>query len=586
MARKRHSARSRRTGGSDPRPAARPGSGRPRPAGRAADGPHSRRMTAPPRTPGSGVRPATRHLDGIAKGERPMRRPHGLSIAIKLGLAVAFLVTLIVGIWGWYLQGRLAASMMRSLKRNGGVGVVLLAQQAPPLLQAFNIMRSPRPEIGKLKDVLYFGSENVPSDVIEALILTPEVGGEAKLVASASLEEVGIISTEGEPERLEGSPSIRVSVGSIERGGRRLPAVQFEKAILDAEGKDLGSARLILSRAKVMAQLSAIKRIVIVSGLLFVLLGLVLAYAVSSTITQPVKMLVRDMEIVSRGDLDHTARARSADEIGVLAVTFNRMTKSLLEARELERQSERLASELNAAREIQATLLPARIPQIQGYDIYPVYRSAKEVSGDYYDFIPVDRAHLGFIVADVSGKGIPGSMVMASTRTVVRLVAAENPSAADVLIKANAIIARDIKRGMFITAIYGILNVRSRVLTVASAGHNPMVLFRERTGRCELVNPSGIALGFDKGPIFNRTIKEEKIQLARGDRVVLYTDGVVEAMSPKKEEFGEEQFCRLVREIARLDSRTFVSRVIAALDAHRGSAEQHDDITISTFRVS
>ena len=139
---------------------------------------------------------------------------------------------------------------------------------------------------------------------------------------------------------------------------------------------------------------------------------------------------------------------------------------------------------------------------------------------------------------------------------------------------------------MFVTMIYAILNVRQKTLTVASAGHNPMVLLRARTGQVELVNPAGIALGFDKGPIFNRTIKEQTLQLYKGDQVVLYTDGVVEAMDERHEEYTDERFYRWVQSYARdKKSREVVAALLKELEVFRGKAEQHDDITVVTVRV-
>ena len=264
---------------------------------------------------------------------------------------------------------------------------------------------------------------------------------------------------------------------------------------------------------------------------------------------------------------------------------MSRAMIALVWTRVAEAEGFPVASIRSTAREIQAHLLPAKIPQLPGFDIYQAYSPAKDVGGDYFDFIPVDRENLGVVVADVSGKGIPGSMVMSSTRTVLRMLAAGNISASDTLAQTNAIVARDIKRGMFVTAIYGVLNVRQKTFTVASAGHNPMVLFRARTGQCELVNPAGIALGFDKGPIFNRAVKEQAIQLYKGDRVVLYTDGVVEAMDEKHEEFGDERFYKWVQANARIKSRDFVRALLRELDDHRGKADQHDDITVVTIMV-
>ena len=138
---------------------------------------------------------------------------------------------------------------------------------------------------------------------------------------------------------------------------------------------------------------------------------------------------------------------------------------------------------------------------------------------------------------------------------------------------------------MFVTSIYMVLNVKTHELKVASAGHNPLVLFRAETGAYELVKPQGIALGFDKGTIFDNHIQEVSMQLKPGDRITAYTDGVNEAMNDQSEEFGDERFYELVKTHARLSSKDFVNAIVSELEGHRGHAEQSDDITITTLAV-
>ena len=138
---------------------------------------------------------------------------------------------------------------------------------------------------------------------------------------------------------------------------------------------------------------------------------------------------------------------------------------------------------------------------------------------------------------------------------------------------------------MFVTAAYMVLNVKTKTLRVASAGHNPCVLYRAKTGENMLLKPAGIALGFDKGTIFDNHIKEFEVQLQEGDRIVTYTDGVNEAMNNDSEEFGEDRFYNLVKTHARKSSKEFVDAVVKELEDHRGDAEQSDDITITTLSV-
>ncbi|MCX7804699.1 MAG: SpoIIE family protein phosphatase [Planctomycetota bacterium] len=369
--------------------------------------------------------------------------------------------------------------------------------------------------------------------------------------------------------------------GDYSRVGPKKRALFFKTDLKDHPA----TAYLILSTEEVEQEVRGLMVSVAMFGLLFVAAGIALSVWLAGLITNPINILVRDMDIVSRGDLNHEARPHSSDEIGLLATAFNRMTRNLKEAQERQREADRINSELNMAKEIAASLLPTKIPSMPGYDIFATYVSAKEVGGDYYDFIPVDRTHLAFVAADASGKGIGAALIMANARAALRMLCVGNLSAADVLSKTNAVVTRDIKRGTFITVFYALLDVPNRELTVSSAGHDPMIVYRAATGRCESYNPNCVAIGFDPGPIFDRNVKEEKVKLYKGDRVVLYTDGVVECMNENNEQWGFENLNAFVREHANMKSRDFVRALERALAGHQGSAEQHDDITIVTFRV-
>ncbi|MFH0937690.1 MAG: SpoIIE family protein phosphatase [Planctomycetota bacterium] len=348
------------------------------------------------------------------------------------------------------------------------------------------------------------------------------------------------------------------------------------------------SVNLILSANAIDEKKSAMINQLLLLGIIFIAIGLVLSRFLALLIARPINALVNDINIVAKGTLEHESMVpnQTQDEIGLLAMAFNRMTRNLRDARDKEREAQRLSSEVNSAKAIHQKLLPEKLPNLPNLDIAVAYHCAKEVGGDYYDFIPVgDDEHLGFCVADVSGKGIPGSMVMGTTRTYLRMMAVNNYSAADVLARTNAWVVRDIKRGMFVTCVYAIMNLRTREMTIASAGHNPILIWRAAENKIEKVRINGIALGFDKGPIFNRTIREEKIKLNIGDRVVLYTDGVTESMNEKREEWTEEQLERFTLQHAQQSSQEYVRLLIKALMEHQGKAEQHDDITVVTFKI-
>jgi len=547
----------------------------------------------------SGVMAAAPRLAPRGHGSVAGRRVQGLGLAGKLSLSIAALVILVVAAWGTVLTVIVKDSSYDAIKRYGASAALCLGRVGRLELDKFKVEKQ------RLEAATRPG-ENIPNPprviMRELLELRPEGGGQPVM---ADIEDAIILygvtshpvasAKDAVPEGLKGQEeyiggrgytNVKCRRGEYRRSAGTVPALQFTVPIelpSDAQG---GSAVLIISSSRVDSQVNSVIASAFIAGLFCVLVGIGVSYAFASRIVKPVRGLMRDMDIVSRGDFDHVTKPTSTDEIGLLALAFNDMTRSLQAARELEREAERVQGEINTTREIQAHLLPAKIPQLPGFDIFQAYISAKEVGGDYFDYIPVDRENLGIVVADVSGKGLPGAMVMAQTRAVLRMIATGNTSASGTLSQVNAVIARDIKRGMFVTMIYGILNVRQKTLTVASAGHNPMVLLRARTGQVELVNPAGIALGFDKGPIFNRTIKEQTLQLYKGDQVVLYTDGVVECMDVKHEEYTDERFYRWVQTNAReKKSRDVVNGLIKELESFRGEAEPHDDITVVTVRV-
>ncbi len=240
--------------------------------------------------------------------------------------------------------------------------------------------------------------------------------------------------------------------------------------------------------------------------------------------------------------------------------------------------------DLDRANRIQFNLLPDKIPKVPGLDIRVHYQSSKEVGGDYYDFINVDSEHLGIVVADVSGKGVPAAMVMAMTRSFLRLLAKRNPSPKHTIMRLNKYLARDIRGIMFVTMVYMILNIRTREMTLVNAGHNPLLLKTSST--LQIINPPGMAIGLDGGDIFNNMLQEERVVLQKGDRVLAYTDGITESMNEKEEEFGEEPLVEILQTHYTKSSQQFLNLLMEAVQKHQGEAEQHDDITVLSFRYT
>jgi len=246
--------------------------------------------------------------------------------------------------------------------------------------------------------------------------------------------------------------------------------------------------------------------------------------------------------------------------------------------------SEEMKAELNKAKEIQRNLMPRQFPPTPGFELYAFYKPYDQVGGDYYDVIPIDADNVGILIADVSGHGVSGAMVMVMVRSAIRAWVNTTTSPKELLMKVNPIIARDILPGLFVTMYYCILNIQTGVLTCSCAGHNPAVLWTAKDKTSIFTQKGGMPMGILAGPAFQATLKEQTIQMAKGDRIVLYTDGMVETMSPEDEEFSEERFCKCIDEMATQRSDIFVKNIVQAVTTFQSTAPQHDDLTMVTIR--
>lgn len=200
-------------------------------------------------------------------------------------------------------------------------------------------------------------------------------------------------------------------------------------------------------------------------------------------------------------------------------------------------QQERLQRELQIARDIQQRLLPKECPIVPGFEIAARGTSATEVGGDYYDFFWVDDDHLGILVADVSGKGVHAALVVAMIRSAFRTQARGNPDVREVLCSVNEYISMDLRRDMFITCIYGILEVSTKKFSWGRAGHEPIIVAHP-SDDIDVLSPEGFALGVVGSPVFGESLEVKTVSLNPGDRILLFTDGLTEAMNAKGEEFG------------------------------------------------
>jgi phosphoserine phosphatase RsbU/P len=247
-------------------------------------------------------------------------------------------------------------------------------------------------------------------------------------------------------------------------------------------------------------------------------------------------------------------------------------------------EKKRLDHDLAIAREIQSILLPSDPPPVPGYEISGLNIPARQVSGDYFDYLCVDESETGIAIADVSGKGVPASLIMAMCRSVIRSQAPGKHSPAEVLQRVNRQLYPDIKEDMFISMIYLILDAHTNVARISRAGHDPPYLYRAATGLVETINPKGMALGIDSGEVFDRICGDFEFTLERGDYLLLYTDGATEALDAEGEEFGAERFVRSLKASATGSADHVIRQLTDDLKNFVGTYPQHDDITLIAIR--
>lgn len=247
-------------------------------------------------------------------------------------------------------------------------------------------------------------------------------------------------------------------------------------------------------------------------------------------------------------------------------------------------EKKRLDLELQMAQDIQRILLPSTSPQVDHFEVSGINIPALHVSGDYFDYVRIDENRCGVVIADVSGKGVPASLIMAMCRSVLRSNASETASASEVLHKVNRQLYPDIKEDMFISMAYVILDSASNRVTLCRAGHDAPILFRAATKTVEKLNPPGMALGIDSGDVFDRITGDFFQTLEPGDCLVLYTDGVTEALDRKGLEFGMKRMLDSIQRSAANGAQGIIDRLTDEVREFIGSHPQHDDITMIVIR--
>ena len=500
----------------------------------------------------------------LPKAQRAKAGGRALSIRVKFSLVATLVVFAIVGGVYLYFDKRFTTNtglrLSRDLKR---LCVTVSVTSA-------NYMRNQRSDV-EFDELAHRSAEEVEG--LRELVIVNRTGH--VLASALSPEKMHSLYTPP-----EGSPWVSdSSIVSVTTGGEAV--LYYESQI---EGG--GSVYAGISESIIAASVAKARRGALVISGFGLVVGMLSVYFLSLYFVKPIQKLTEGVRRIGAGDLDTTLTVEGDDEFGQIATAFNEMAVKFKRSQENRVEQERMQKEMQVAQEIQHALLPAAFPEVEGYDLATIYQAAKDVGGDYFDFVWIDESTLGIVVADVSGKGVPGSLVMTMIRTAIRLEARGNRSAVDILRRVNDFVSEDVKRGMFVTIFLVVLDAEKRRISFASAGHNPLILHRAAEHKTYFLNPRGIPLGMQlpDGLDFGGQLEAEHVHLQKDDLLVIYTDGVTEAMNPKREQFGMERFLSFIRDHSELGADDFVAALQEELGRFTGNAPQNDDITLVAIK--
>ncbi len=246
---------------------------------------------------------------------------------------------------------------------------------------------------------------------------------------------------------------------------------------------------------------------------------------------------------------------------------------------------ERAKKEMEIAQRIQQTLLPPRNPSFPGLQMSSVSLPAIEVGGDYFDFFTLPSKNIGIVIADVAGKGVFGAVYMAMVRSLVRAYALQTDSPREAIILVNTLLRRDSDRHLFVSLFYAILDIRTKTLRYVRAGHNEPIFIAAKESKGRFLPGRGMALGVTEGELFANNLIEESVSMASNDLLLLYTDGISEAMNGRQEEFGEERLLELVEINRHVTAEELMTKILDGVNSFVGPVAQHDDMTMIALKI-
>ncbi len=330
---------------------------------------------------------------------------------------------------------------------------------------------------------------------------------------------------------------------------------------------------------------SGLNQLILAVTVLVIGVGAVVSFLIANSVATPIEVLVDDVRQIARGNLAHRTRVRSGGELLALGREIDKMAASLKEGQATELELAARDREMEVATEVRESLIPEGMPQLEGYDLEALQAVCPTPGGDFFDVHEYEDGRLGMLICEVNGEGVPGALVGATSRAYLSSLLPRAASAEEGLRDVNRALSKGLRRGMCISVIYALLEPKTGDVEMLCAGHKvPILHYVGAEKKMIKMQAEGLALGLDKGPVFDRRLASRKFNMAKGDRIVLANSGPIRVHNSAGVEYGEEKFYRLAMKGAAECSEELLGLLEGALDAFADPEDFPHDISVITIR--
>jgi serine phosphatase RsbU (regulator of sigma subunit) len=571
----------------------------------------------PPQKPPRRVAPALEREMSELRVVRKVR----MSLATKFTLPVVALLSLVVILFGMVVYAHMANALDQELDSSGLLAATLAASpEIDSWERNYNTIANLRNRLAAIESELELARGNLaqgsePSRSAEEAEIRKKLekfDEEQRIYNQNRLNRLrnehgaldvlivarttGLVASASGTDEARFKPVWRQSVGDtpiestvIESGefmstkSPPEPARAFTSTIVNRKGQEVGSATVVFSERSLEQQLDKLRQWI----MFFCVVGVVACAAVgwltAKLITRPLKDLLEDIETVAAGNLDHRTPSKTSDEIGVLASSFDGMTRNLAAAELMRQDLVQKDHEVKIAHEVQERLFPETLPRRPGIELEASNWLAGSLSSDLFDVHELDDGRILVLVMTASGRGIPAAIVLSMARSLARAAVARNPEPRDLLIELNRLLAPDLKRGFFVSVMCALIDPETGHVVAASAGHRvPALHFVSQKGGLAKIQPDGIALGLDRGPVFERSLVPVSLNLAEGDALILATEGAMRVAAQGGTSSDETTFLKTVLGAAKQGVSGLAERVVAAVSGRNEDPAGAHDLTVVT----